>query len=190
MEWIGIGVTLGVAIVGWIFAGLAHSKAKEANKIAKSAVEEAMKANEIAEDANKLSEDANTLVKRQVLQQADPSHVEWLSEWDEEGLILTVTNTGRDTAHNVSVLVKGKNVDRLSDGHGDIPRGQKLEIPFPEFREERREHNLAQQDAIARLSAGGIGTAFRPWKRTLTVDVRWIYQSGKPGSEILEQRIR
>lgn len=189
-EWVGIGVTALVAVTGWVFAGLANGKAKQANKIAHEALTEAVKANEIAENANKLSEDANTLIKRQALQQADPSHIEWVSEWDEEGNSLTLTNTGRDPALNVTVLIKGKKVDRLSDGHSEVSRGEKVTITFPEFVDQRREHNIAMRDRVSRGAAQGIVMVPRYWGDRLTIDVRWLHQSGKPGSQVIDQRVR
>lgn len=187
--WFGVGASAVIGGVGWILAGLANSKAEKANKIAKDALAEAVKANEIAEDANQLSEDANTLVKRQALQQSDPSHVDWAADWDQERLELILTNTGRDTALNVSVLIKGKQVDRLSDRHGDVPRGEKVVVAFPEFADQRREHSIAERDRVARYAAADIFSAYRPWRRILTIDVRWLYQSRKPGAQVIEQRV-
>lgn len=188
--WLGIGVATVVGAVGWIFAGIANGKAEKANKIAGDALDEAVEANKIAEDANRLSEHANTLIERQALQQSDPAHVEWMSQWDQETNTLTITNTGRDTAHNATLLITGDDVDRLSDGNTDVARGENLAITFPEFNDERRERNITERARIAKLDAAGIVSFSRPWKNTLTIDIRWLYKSGKPGHQIIEHSIR
>lgn len=168
----------------------ANKLAEDANRVAELALAEAAKANQIAEDANKLSEDSNAIVRKQAAQQADPSHIEWVAEWDKKTAEVTLRNTGRHVARNVTVLVQGNKVDHLSEGHDDVPRNGELVIAFPELIEHRREYLELRNRQLADAGRRGIIILPKGWARKLTIDIRWDYESGKPGVQTIELTAR
>lgn len=195
--WVAIAVSVVVGGASVILAGLANSRAKKANRIAQhanqlaaEAVGQAREANQIAENANHLSEEANTLIRRQAAQLADPAHIEWHAEWDAERTELVVTNTGRDEALNVSVLVKGYDIDHLEQWPSPVSRGEQVSIAFPEIRQRRldSEAAIAKRRAEAR-AAGDVHWPTLPFFVKVRIDVRWRTEVGRPEHQVIEFRL-
>lgn len=188
--YIGAGASLLVGIGGIIAAGIANSRAKmankhaeDANKIAADALTQAAESNKIAKDANALSEEANSISRSNAAKQFDPSHVDWAVKWDTETAILHVTNSGRDTAHGVSVLVQGDEIDDLIEREEPVPRNEHIEIPFPQIAENRKNHQIEAARHYRAMVNAGYFTVREEFECPLVIDVRWTSDLGNPGFE-------
>ena len=93
---VGVGGLI-VGIVGLVKAHQAKQEAKEANRIATAA-------NAISVAANSLSEEANQISRQSAMRSAEEHDVDWDCNWLEPGTYV-VSNSGRDTATKVRVLV-------------------------------------------------------------------------------------
>lgn len=186
-----------MGLVGWVLAGIANSRAKKANRLAEvaneiaaDAVRQAGESNNTAQHANGLSEQANTIAQRQAAQQADPSHIEWEAKFDSEASVLRVTNRGRDAAVNTSVIFERDGVEELVRGDDLIPRGGELLIPFPEIPERREKHRSDRTADRDRGGRDGIFVMTLPFGFTVSLDVRWVSELGKPGQQTVQCLVR
>lgn len=186
-----VGAVAGVG--GFIAAGLANRRTKQANKLAQAANDlatealgKAREANEIAEHANELSEDANAIARAQAVQQSDPAHIEWRAKWDKEASVARITNHGRDVALDVSVLVDPKNVGEVIRADDAVPRGGQIVVPFPEVPEQREKHKRITSERVASARANGVIVIPRTFGRDVELDVRWVSEAGKPGQQIVK----
>jgi hypothetical protein len=194
---IGTGAALLVGAAGFVTALVANSRAKKANveaekanRIAAEALATAKDANQIAENANDLSEQANTIAKDQAAKMVDPAHIEWTVEWDPETASVVATNTGRDHACDVSVLVQGKDVRELVRSDSYTAEPQEVRVPIPNFIERRSEFNLAEVESYERRRGGPVFMMPRKYSQTFNVDIRWQTAAGNPGSETVELKAR
>ncbi|MFE7198476.1 hypothetical protein [Microbacterium oxydans] len=194
--WIGFAGAIAVGLIGWVFAGVANRRAKQANehadaanKLAADALAKAGEANEIAKNANDLSEKANAIAEAQALKQADPSHVEWHPKWDEETSSVRITNRGRHTAINSTVLVKRSKVEQLVRGQECIARNEQIVIPLPDVPEKRKKINASRAERQRNAQSNGIFLAFTPYGERVELDVRWETEVGNPRSQTLALRI-
>ncbi|MGB3414875.1 MAG: hypothetical protein WBA28_09190 [Microbacteriaceae bacterium] len=168
----------------------ANEIAQAANDIAAEALRQAAESNNIAEDANELSREANRVISTQAAQKIEKWLVEWVPEWDADTLSLILKNTGRDTAHNPTVLIKGRDIDQFKDGLDDVPRGEQISIAFPEFLEERRAENERKVETHRRSIDSGIVIGFRGWSKKLTITVIWHTGLGQPQEQIINLNMK
>lgn len=195
--WIALAISSAIGLLGVVIGIRANVRAKKANeiaqhsnKIAENALGEAKKANRIAENANKLSDDANKVIALQAAQQVENWHVDWDGQWDGDRAEIVLVNNGRDTAHNVSVLIRSKGVNELRDRQGDIPRLGELRLAFPQFVEERIRQNRAAVQIQQPALDSGIVSPPQLYRRTLVLLIRWTSNLGNPGEKILNIRIK
>ena len=191
--WVAAGVAMLVGVVGWAAAGIANREAKKANRLAKhandiaaDALRQAAEANEIAEHANHLSEEANTIARAQALQQVDPSHVEWAAKFDAEASVLHVTNRGRDTAVDASVLFNRDGVQELVRGEEHLPSGGEVLIPFPDVPERREGYEFRQAQIISQARAQRIAMAGTKYGFPIELDIRWLTEAGNPRQQTVK----
>lgn len=189
-----VGAVAGIG--GFIAAGIANRRTKQANKLAQAANDlaaealgKAREANEIAEHANELSEDANAIARAQAVQQGDPAHIEWRAKWDEDAAVARITNHGRDLALNVSVLVNPKNVGEVIRADDAVPRGGEIVVPFPEVPKQRESYERHRVEGEARARVGGVIMIFPAFERNIEFDVRWVSEAGKPGQQTVKLHI-
>lgn len=195
--YIGAAASLIVGAAAVISAGIANGRAKDANDDAKRANElaaralaQADKANDIAEHANALSEEANEIIRRQAAQQSDPAHIDWTVEWEKDSASLIVTNTGRDTAYDVSVLIQGAEVDELIKRENPEPRNASFQVPLPQIAERRAKREAERLRDYESARASGIVIIGSQFSVKLAVDIRWATEFGKPGVERFELKAR
>lgn len=196
LEAVAAAVGAATGIAGFIAAGVANRRTKQANKLAQAANDlaaealgKAREANEIAEHANELSEDANAIARAQAVQQSDPAHIEWRAKWDEEASVARVTNHGRDVALDVSVLVDPKKVGEVIRADGAVPRGGEIVVPFPEVPDQREKRRRTTRERVAWARANGVLMIPRTYGRNVEFDVRWVSEAGKPGQQTVKLHI-
>lgn len=190
--WIGVIAAAAIGGAGWLFAGIANSHAKKANKLAKAAnsiaaraLAQAAASNKIAEDANELSQQANSLSERSALQASEESFVQWLPDWDATNAALVLTNRGRDTAHQPSVVVTGQKLHALDYGD-DTPPGEQISITLTQIREKR---NQVPVQRVGTVGGPQIAIA-RVFRFTLSIVVLWKSENGFPRQQHIEFEIR
>ena len=197
LEWLAIISSGVVGVAGLVAAALANRRAKQSNEIAEranqlaaDALGKAAEANQIAENANALSGEANTIARTQAAQQADPSHVEWRAHWDEEALAVVLTNTGRDLADDVFVIVRGRQIGELVETDGPVGRSGEVLVPFPEVPEQRVEHERSEAAWRAEVRREGLLILHRPIGSTYTFEIHWRSEFGKPCEQTLKLHVR
>jgi len=178
--WVGIIAAGAVGAVGWIFAGIANSRAKKANElveqantIAKQAVVRAEDANGIAEHANKLSEQSNLLIERTTAQKAEDWFVDWTAKWNHDSALIVLKNTGRDAARNLSVTIDGEQLHRVVEFDHDILGGTEDTIPIPEIIQKRIDNGLAADRIMASNRNSGVMIIPGPLNLNVTLSFRW-----------------
>jgi hypothetical protein len=186
---VGVG-GLVLAIVANRRARNANEAAKASNEIATEAVAKADEANRIAEHANQLSLDANTVIKRQAAQQEEQWLVEWSAKWYPDRAVLALTNDGRDVAIQPTVLVRGENLNELSEGHQDAPRRYQLEVPLAQIAHQRADHATRTERRRRQMSEAGIISVGTHFKNDVVVTVQWRTGLGKPQQQIIECRLQ
>ncbi|MGQ7788748.1 hypothetical protein [Nesterenkonia sp. K-15-9-6] len=153
MDWTAVGALSGlgaavVSVVAVVFAGLAHRRAKEANEAAEEAnriaargLDESRVANEIAQQANELSEATKAISEREFAMRHENVVINWSFQWDRKGDVLRVTNSGADTAHEVSVSVSYKDFAETYGPFPEVAGLGEIAIELPELAEMRRQHS-------------------------------------------------
>lgn len=91
VAWVGIIITLGIAIVGW-------SRANRAERHAVGADDRAARALELAESAE-------ARAQRLEAAQFERAEIRWEPYWSENDRVLAVRNVGVDAAHQVELVV-------------------------------------------------------------------------------------
>ncbi|MCU1508401.1 MAG: anthranilate phosphoribosyltransferase [Glaciihabitans sp.] len=197
LAWIGIAVAFLVGAIGWIFAGVANSRAKaantaagESNRIAKEAVEKADQANLIAKDANQLSEDANALVGRSVAAQTEDWHVDWRAEWNEAGSLVILKNRGRDAALDASATVSAKLPDKRVYAVEKWPDGvlpnTDVTLMVTDVLDARTRHEIRSAEIMDANHGSSVFVVPGSFLLVLKISVRWRTGEGFPRDQEIE----
>ncbi len=101
-EWVGIAVTLGIAIVGWKRSNRVAAGAREH---ADAAEARAKRAEQRAERAVELAESAEARADRLERRAAERRDVAWTQRWLEQSATLSFRNVGTDPAYDVELNV-------------------------------------------------------------------------------------
>lgn len=187
-----LGVIVGV--VGLFLAARANGVAKQANKhsktandIAAQALGKATEANQIAKGANHLSEESNSLVRRSVAQQEEDWLVDWEGEWNKYTVTLTLANTGRDPAHDVSGVIKGQDFHHVWKWADAVESGGNLTVDLPEIGEKRTAHDEREARRVAETRSSGFILTFQhAYRLPVVVAIRWRTGEGFPASKEIE----
>lgn len=162
----------------------ANNAAKRANDIASDALTHAVEANEIAENANELSADANALVSRQAEQRTEQHITEWvLDAHEKRSPSIVLRQLGRDTAHRVSIGIRGKGVYEVSDWHGDAAEGSEISVTLPQ----------SVQDSLGKMRVTGFVGDIKTYSdvvQRLTIEVHWFTALGIPREKTLEVKVK
>lgn len=151
------------------------------------------KTNDIAKDANDKADEANQIAEKALRHDIEDSHVDWEADWNEETQSLIVTNTGKDIAHDVAVVVNamlpgsGERFHRAETSAGNIPDGKSVTVHLPEAVEDRKKLNhMLENDLMGRYL---IVTKGVHWKCKLGIDVTWKTDGGFPKIKHLDHVI-
>ena len=170
---IGFVVSASLGAVGWIFAGVANRRAKEA-------VEKADHANRIAEDANKLSEEANKLVGRSVAAQTEDWFVDWRVEWNYASASVVLKNRGDKAALQASAIIVGEGVYKREEWPNDVAPNTDEVIQIPQIIEQRTAKASRNVQVVENMSASGFSFAPRSFRLELSISIRWRTGEGFP----------
>ncbi len=171
-----------VAVLAHLRAGKAHEHAESANKIAASAVAIAEESNRIAEDANEISRDAHEIVGTQAAQQTEQWLVDWSINWDADDGAVVLVNTGRDVAHRVTVIVRGKDFHEVCGDSPDVTGGKDTSFPLTQIGEIRAAY--ARNPRMSFMA--GDYVAYAPFKKKVAVTVHWFTGLGQPREKKLD----
>jgi hypothetical protein len=190
LAWIGIAVALVVGAIGWIFAGVANSRAKAANTAAAESNRLAKEAVEKADQANRIAEDANTLVGRSVAAQTEDWHVDWRAEWNKAGSLVVLKNRGRDAALDASVTVSAKiskhsvyAVEKWPEG---VPPNTDVTVMVNDVLEARRLHETKAAQIMNANRTSRVAWIPGPFLIVLKISVRWRTGEGFPRDQEIE----
>ncbi|MCK2200520.1 hypothetical protein [Corynebacterium callunae] len=186
----GVATDAGALLIGlggFIYAGLAHKRAKEANMLAKDAVVAAKKANLIAEQANDLAGDSNTISQRALDISAESVEYEFTLNIDEQrGAIIVNHNPLPVSDVSVFVLSEGRAVANI-EGESAEPFGE-IALSLTSLIDETIERAKKMNFRI--VSEGPYGDSKRsgrhPVTCTVTATVGYRTQSGKQLSTKLD----
>lgn len=174
------GIAVLAAIASAVFAGQQNKHAKDANKHASDAndnandaLDESREANRLSQLANDLSHEANDLVKAQEARQTDSSVIVWDVSWDPRSHQLLVENIGRDSAADVTVVVRSEKLGTVTHWEPSAATGVPIAVPVEEFTERRK-----AQPGGARVDRGGV-VATTPFSAKADVRITWAAPSGR-----------
>ncbi|RSX52994.1 hypothetical protein [Bifidobacterium samirii] len=138
-------------------------------------------------------QEANELAARALRRDTEDSHVEWAVGWDEDRCSLVLTNTGRDVAHDVAVVVNavlpgsGGRFHRAVTSVGDVPDGGSVAVPVPEAVEDRKRVNgMLAGNPMGRYMMVMQGAR---WRCRFDVDVMWKTDEGFPRVRHLDHAV-
>ena len=182
---------IGVAWRSLTVAKESDTHAKAANRIAEDALGKAASANEIAVRANQISEDANALVGRSVSLQEEDWYVDWSPSWDQDQATLNLTNTGRDCARDISVVIVGEgglHYIHVSDGL-PVEAGMPLILAIPDVAQRRVEHDNSDWTRVRAMRSANIITTTSMFAMTVTATIHWRTGLGFPGTKTMEIKV-
>lgn len=177
---------LALAVVANRRAQQANQRADVANGIAVDALAEARVANRIAEEANQLSKDANAVVEVQTAREGERWHVDWKAEWDSEGAVLTLTNTGGDAAVDPIVVIQGDGIHDVSNGNEDVAAGGDLVLPIPQLAQQRADHWREQGTRYGNLRGQRPVRVQLEFSCRVTLTIQWSTGLGRPQSSTIK----
>lgn len=194
--WLGIAVAIVVGAIGWVFAGVANSRVRAANKeaaksnlLAEQAVLKAELANRIAQDANKLREAANSLAARSIAAQNEDWHVDWQVAWNKSTVRVVLKNLGRDAAHDVSVTIAGGGVYVVETWPDGVPASTDVAVNMNQGPFALPAQRLRENSRKVMLKGDWHGPPLPPLDVNLEVSIRWRTGMGFPKSQDLEVRV-
>ncbi|MCI1831513.1 MAG: hypothetical protein LKI88_00645 [Bifidobacterium sp.] len=140
--------------------------------------------------ANDKASKANDIAEKALRHDIEDSHVDWSIDWDEETQHVVVTNTGKDTAHDVGVILNtvfpgsGERFHRADTSAGDVPAGEATRVRATEAVDDRKKLNsMLDGNVMGRYLMVTQGAR---WRCKIGCDVTWKTDGGFPKIKHLE----